>query len=39
MIIIGLEIGLSLVWLLSNEATHRRLAAYLSATPENVFEH
>jgi membrane associated rhomboid family serine protease len=38
MIIIGLEIGLSLVWLLSDEATRRSIAEHLSATPENVFE-
>jgi membrane associated rhomboid family serine protease len=39
MLVIGLEIGLSLVWLLSDAATRRTLAEYLSATPENVFEH
>jgi len=39
MLVIGLEIGLSLVWLLSDEATRRSITAYLSATPENVFEH
>lgn len=39
MLVIGLEIGLSLVWLLSDAATRRTLVEYLSATPENVFEH
>jgi membrane associated rhomboid family serine protease len=39
MVVIGLEIGLSLVWLLSDAATRRSLGEYLAATPENVFEH
>jgi membrane associated rhomboid family serine protease len=39
LIVLGLEIGLSLVWVLVNEATQARLAEYLAATPENVFEH
>jgi len=39
MIVIGLEIGLSLVWLLSDAATRLTLSKYLSATPENVFDH
>ena len=39
MIVLGLEIGLSLVWLLSDPATRLRLNAYVAATPENVFEH
>jgi membrane associated rhomboid family serine protease len=39
MVVIGLEIGLSLVWLLSDELTRRRLGEYIAATPENVFEH
>jgi membrane associated rhomboid family serine protease len=36
---LGLELGLSLVWLLSDVATRQRISAYLAATPENVFEH
>lgn len=39
MIVLGLEIGLSLVWLLSDPATKLKLNAYVAATPENVFEH
>jgi len=39
LIVIGLEIGLSLVWLLADEPARQQLGAYLSATPENVFEH
>jgi membrane associated rhomboid family serine protease len=38
LIVLGLEIGLSLVWVLSNDATQARLAEYLAATPANVFE-
>jgi len=38
MVVIGLEIGLSLVWLLSDPATRGTLEEYLSATPENVFD-
>lgn len=39
LIVLGLEIGLSLVWLLSNDdAIKARLSEYLSATPKNVFE-
>jgi membrane associated rhomboid family serine protease len=38
LVVLGLEIGLSLVWLLSGEATQQRLSEYLSATPRNVFE-
>jgi len=39
LIVLGLEIGLSLVWLLANQTTRRTLTEYLAATPENVFEH
>jgi membrane associated rhomboid family serine protease len=39
LIVLGLEIGLSLVWLLAGEPTQRTLGEYLSATPENVFDH
>jgi membrane associated rhomboid family serine protease len=39
MIVIGLEIGLSLVWLLADKPTRLLLSQYLAATPENVFEH
>jgi membrane associated rhomboid family serine protease len=39
LVVIGLEIGLSLVWLLSDPATQGRLSEYLAATPENVFAH
>jgi membrane associated rhomboid family serine protease len=39
MIAIGLEIGLSLVWLLADPQTRGRLGEYLAATPENVFHH
>lgn len=38
LIVVGLEIGLSLVWLVSDPPTQRTLAEYLVATPENVFE-
>ena len=39
LIVAGLEIGLSLVWLLSDRATRQLLLQWLAATPENVFEH
>lgn len=38
LIVLGLEIGLSLVAILGGPATQARMAEYLSATPENVFE-
>lgn len=38
MLIVGLEIGLSLVWLLSGPEARAKIAAYVVATPENVFE-
>lgn len=39
LIIAGLEIGLSLVWLLADVATRAQLSRWLEATPANVFEH
>jgi membrane associated rhomboid family serine protease len=39
LIVAGLELGLSLVWLLSDRATRALLADWLAATPSNVFEH
>lgn len=39
MIVIGLEIGLSLVWLLADKPTRFTMMQWLAATPENVFEH
>jgi membrane associated rhomboid family serine protease len=39
LIVAGLELGLSLVWLLSDGATKRLLSQWLEATPANVFEH
>jgi membrane associated rhomboid family serine protease len=38
LIVAGLEIGLSLVWLLSDVATRMQLSSWLEATPANVFE-
>ncbi|HMG22577.1 MAG TPA: rhomboid family intramembrane serine protease [Kofleriaceae bacterium] len=38
LIVAGLEIGLSLVWLLCDEPTRRLLDQWLVATPANVFE-
>jgi len=38
LIVLGLEVGLSLVWLLAHDSTKRVLDEYVSATPENVFE-
>jgi len=38
LVVLGLEIGLSLVAILANPATNLWMAEYLSATPENVFE-
>jgi membrane associated rhomboid family serine protease len=39
LIVLGLEVGLSLVWLVSDPATRSLLASYLMATPANVFVH
>jgi membrane associated rhomboid family serine protease len=38
LIVAGLELGLSLVWLLSDVATRAQLSQWLEATPANVFE-
>ena len=37
MVVAGLEIGLSLVWLLSGPAARQSMYDYLAATPDNVF--
>ena len=39
LIIAGLEVGLSLVFLLLDDATRASMLRYLVATPANVFEH
>jgi membrane associated rhomboid family serine protease len=39
LVVAGLELGLSLVWLLSDHATRALLLDWLGATPANVFEH
>jgi membrane associated rhomboid family serine protease len=39
MVVAGLELGLSLIWLLCDPATRRQLEDWLIATPSNVFEH
>lgn len=39
LLVIGLEIGLSLVWLMSGPEARARMIEYLVATPTNVFEH
>ena len=39
LIVLGLEVGLSLVWLLSSPEAKHSLAAWLVATPSNVFVH
>jgi len=38
LIVAGLELGLSLVWLLSDLATRASLSQWLEATPAHVFE-
>jgi membrane associated rhomboid family serine protease len=38
LIVAGLELGLSLVWLLSDKVTRAQLADWLVATPDSVFE-
>ncbi len=38
LIIAGLELGLSLVWLLSNKEARISFAEYMVATPANIFE-
>ncbi|HEU4733161.1 MAG TPA: rhomboid family intramembrane serine protease [Kofleriaceae bacterium] len=39
LIVAGLELGLSLVWLLSDPQTRAQLSSWLEATPSAVFEH
>ncbi|HEY0988094.1 MAG TPA: rhomboid family intramembrane serine protease [Kofleriaceae bacterium] len=39
LIVAGLELGLSLVWLLADLATRAQLSQWLEATPANVFVH
>lgn len=39
LIIAGLEVGLSLVWLMANPDARATIAQWLVATPSNVFEH
>ena len=39
LIVAGLELGLSLIYLMSDPATRQLFAEYVVATPENVFEH
>jgi membrane associated rhomboid family serine protease len=39
LIVAGLELGLSLIWLLSDPTTRLTLADWVVATPSNVFEH
>ncbi len=39
LIVLGIEVGFSLVWLLSNPEAKQALAEWLVATPSAVFEH
>jgi membrane associated rhomboid family serine protease len=39
MIVLGVEVGLSLVWLLLDRGTRATVGEYLVATPSQVFEH
>jgi len=39
LIVAGLELGLSLIWLLSDVGTRGTIAEYIAATPTSVFEH
>lgn len=39
LIIAGLQLGLSVVWLLANDDAKRMLSDWLVATPTNIFEH
>ena len=39
MIVLGLQVGISLVWLLSNQDTQARMFEWLAASPSQVFEH
>lgn len=39
LVVAGLEVGLSLVWLLSNEEARRTIEDWLGASPSNVWRH
>jgi membrane associated rhomboid family serine protease len=39
MIVLGVEIGMSLVWMLLDQATRAQIAEYVVASPSQVFEH
>jgi membrane associated rhomboid family serine protease len=39
LIVIGLEIGMSLIWLMSDKQTQLSIGQWAIATPSNVFEH
>ncbi len=39
LVVAGLELGLSLIWLLVDNQTKAQIAEYVIATPNNVFEH
>ena len=39
LIVLGLEVGLSLVWLLADTSARASMAEYLVASPSQVFEH
>jgi membrane associated rhomboid family serine protease len=39
LVVAGLEVGLSLIFLMSDLATRQTIAEYVAATPTNVFEH
>ncbi len=39
MVVLGITVGLSLIWLLMHVEGRATIASYLSATPSNVFEH
>jgi len=39
LIVAGLEVGMSLVWLLSDLSARATIEKWLAASPENVFEH
>lgn len=39
LIVLALEVGLSLVWLMSNVEARKGIEDWLAATPSNVFEH
>jgi membrane associated rhomboid family serine protease len=39
LIVAGIQVGLSLVWLLADESTRQSMRDYLAATPDNIFHH